>query len=114
MKIRTIKDVDAQPANMAGAKAVKIRVMIGEPEGAPNFIMRHLEIEPGGHTPYHEHDWEHEVYILKGNGIVVAAGEEKPMKENSAIFVPGKEKHQFRNTGRGKMEMLCIIPKEKK
>lgn len=111
MKIKAIKSVKPQPSTMAGAKNVKMRMMIGEEEGAPNFFMRHFEVEPGGHTPYHEHDFEHEIFVKKGSGIAVSVGKELPVKEGDAIFVPPNEKHQFRNTGRGRMEFLCLIPK---
>ena len=37
------------------AKGVSIRVLIGEKEGAPNFIMRLFDLEPQGYTPRHAH-----------------------------------------------------------
>jgi len=52
------------------AKGVTIRVLMGENVGAPTFTMRRFEIAPGGHTPFHAHAWEHEVYILSGTGKV--------------------------------------------
>ena len=36
--------------------------------------MRHFEIEPGGTTPLHEHEWEHEAFILTGGGVVYRQG----------------------------------------
>ena len=51
-----------------GAKNTTIRWLIAEREGAPNFYMRLIEIGAGGNTPDHAHEWEHEVFILEGEG----------------------------------------------
>jgi len=81
-----------------GAEGVAIRWLITEKDGAANFVMRHFEIAPGGYTPRHAHEWEHEVFILRGVGEVLGArGEE----------------HQFRATGDETVEMLCLIPARK-
>ncbi len=68
MIIRKYTDVEAEDVKMEEASGVKKRVLISEADGAPNFIMRRFTIEPGGHTPYHTHPWEHELYVLSGTG----------------------------------------------
>ncbi|MCX6639050.1 MAG: hypothetical protein NTW14_01030 [bacterium] len=40
-----------------GAKKARMAVLIGPEEGAPNFVMRRIELEAGGCTPYHQHAW---------------------------------------------------------
>jgi len=97
----------------AGTKGARIRWVITEKDGAPTFIMRHFEIQPGGYTPLHEHAWEHELFIIAGNGTVTGGSGEEPFKPGDAIFMPGGEKHQFRNTGPGTVQMLCLIPARK-
>ena len=93
-----------------GAVATKIRCLIGEESGAPNFSMRHLEIAPGGHTPFHTHAWEHEVFGLSGEGVVVGESGEKPFGPGVWVFVPPGEKHQFHNTGTEPLGMICVVP----
>ena len=93
-----------------GAEGVKIRWLIDEKSGAPNFCMRMFEIAPGGHTPHHEHDWEHEVYIIEGEGEVLSGDTPEPFRPGDAILVPGGEKHQFRNPGTTTVRLLCLIP----
>lgn len=61
-------DIPATDVEMDGAEGVKIRVIISKEDGAPNCVMRRFTIEPGGHTPYHTHNWEHEIYVLSGEG----------------------------------------------
>ncbi len=75
-----------------------------------NYAMRMFEMEPGGYSPYHNHSWEHEVFILDGTGIVVGEKEERPFRSQDVIFVLPNEKHQFRNNGKKIVRFLCLIP----
>jgi mannose-6-phosphate isomerase-like protein (cupin superfamily) len=72
--------------------------------------MRMFEIQPGGHTPLHEHRHEHEVFIVEGKGIFVCEGGEYEFGKDYVIFVPGGKEHQFRNVGESVLRMLCLIP----
>ncbi len=95
---------------MEGAEGVRMRMLIGAQKGAPNFHMRQFELVPGGHTPHHSHDFEHEVLILAGTGIVKSEAGDRPFKPRDVIFVPANEKHQFRNTGTTPCEFICLVP----
>ena len=101
-------------ANISDGKtvinAVK-RILIGSDQGAPNFVMRLFTLEEGGFSPYHAHPWEHEVFVLAGEGIVKGIGVEKYVSAGDFIFVPPNEEHQFRSSGKEPFEFLCIIPK---
>lgn len=108
-----IVDVAAMPAavvTMPGAQGAKIREVFTHREGAPNFAMRVFDVEPGGHTPYHHHNFEHEIYILAGAGEVVGEENTRPMKAGDAIFMPPNVPHQFRNTGNDTLRFICLIP----
>ena len=87
------------------------RVLIGPQQGAPNFIMRMFTLGEGGFSPYHTHPWEHEAFVLSGEGIVKGAEGEKHVSAGDFIFVPPNEEHQFLNSGEEPFEFLCIIPK---
>jgi quercetin dioxygenase-like cupin family protein len=98
----------------APAKGVKVRWLITEETGAPNFAMRQFTVEPGGHTPRHTHPWEHEAYILAGKGVVLGEDGEEQVNPGDVVFVPQDEEHQFRNTGDEELTFLCLIPHQKK
>ena len=68
---------------------------------------------PGGCTPFHKHEWEHEVLILSGEGIVKEGNEEHRITSGDAIFAPAHKEHQFMNTGKETLSFLCLIPTEK-
>ncbi|MBL7136419.1 MAG: cupin domain-containing protein [Candidatus Marinimicrobia bacterium] len=72
--------------------------------------MRRFIVEPGGFTFYHTHDFEHEVYILAGEGIARAKDIELKIKKDMAILVIPNEVHQFINNGNEDFVFLCIIP----
>ncbi|MFO7882223.1 MAG: cupin domain-containing protein [Kosmotogaceae bacterium] len=91
-------------------KNVKKRLLIGSDLGAPNFFMRLFVVGPGGHSPYHSHSWEHEVYVIKGKGTVVTEDGEREISSNSYVFVPPKIKHQFKNLGDDELHFICVIP----
>ena len=110
MKIAHYTGIEASQVKEEGAQGVTIRWLISETDGAPNFAMRLFEVESGGQTPLHSHSWEHEVYILNGEGVVWKEGNEVAVRSGTAVYVPQNEKHCFKNTGRERLQFLCLIP----
>jgi len=100
----------AKKVEMDGADGAPIREMITARDGAPHFAMRMFEIAPGGHTPWHKHPFEHEVFILDGEAVLEGEPESRPLRPGDAIFVPGNVMHQFRNTGPKTLRFLCLVP----
>ncbi|MCG3180690.1 MAG: hypothetical protein BIFFINMI_03053 [Phycisphaerae bacterium] len=110
MKVKKVGDVPEQ-AMTQDCSGVKMRWLVGQDDGAPNFAMREFTVAPGGHTPHHEHPWEHECYILSGEGEVLdGKGNANPVKAGDSLFIPGSEMHQFRNTSGKPLKFLCMIP----
>lgn len=108
MKIKHWTDVQEQVAE--GIDGVTVRWVIGRQDDAPHFAMRVFDVQPGCSTPYHNHWWEHEVFVLDGDGLVVGGGGETPIATGSVILVEGDERHQFRNTGDQVLRFICLIP----
>jgi quercetin dioxygenase-like cupin family protein len=103
------REVKAEKVEMEGADKVTVRWVISEDDGAPTFALRVFEFEPGGHSPYHRHDWEHEIFILEGVGYMTIEGEKRPCKPGDAAFIPGSTWHNFTAGDRG-MRMICLVP----
>ena len=110
MILKNINSVEKQTVTMAGAQNVRMQLLCGPGDGCPNFAMRKFIVEPGGCTPRHQHDYEHEVLILSGEGVVFGNGAETGIKAGDVMYVPANELHQFRNTGGGALEFLCLVP----
>jgi quercetin dioxygenase-like cupin family protein len=113
MKIFPYTDVEPQDAN-SGAEKVKVRWLITKKMGAPNFAMRLFEVGRGGCSPFHDHIWEHEVFILEGEGSIMTKEGPRKFKQGDVVFVLPNEKHQFRNEGKDVLRFLCLVPIEKK
>jgi len=106
-------DVELEDVNIDGAKKTKIRWLISKKDGAPNFAMRMFEVEPGGFTPYHAHEWEHENFIVEGEGALVTEEGELPFKKGDVVYVEPHLNHNYKNTGDGILKFLCLIPHDK-
>lgn len=113
MRVAKWNEVEGKTVTDEGAIGVTIRVLMGEDVGAPNFTMRHFEIAPGGSTPYHDHPWEHEVYVLSGRGKVRRRESETEVGPGSFVYVPPDEEHNFANAGNSPFSFLCVIPATK-
>lgn len=110
MKIDSIEKHEQNVVTMPGAHGAKMRMLIGSQDGARNFHMRHFEVAPGGYTPHHQHDYEHEILVLRGAGTAVSEQGDRVMRAGDVIWVAPNEMHQFRNTGDEPLEFICLIP----
>ena len=87
-----------------------VRWVIGKPEGAPNFAMRVIEFDPGAVFETHQHPYEHEIFVLEGQGVAHTANDEHEMRPGIALYVPPSEPHGYRNTGDRPLRFICVIP----
>lgn len=110
MKVRPIQEHEQVDVQMEGAVGIKMRMLCGPDDNANNFHMRHFEVAPGGNSPHHAHDYEHEVLVLGGSGVVKSEQGDRPFSTGDVIFVPPNEKHQFVNTGPEPLKFICLIP----
>ncbi|NLE46721.1 MAG: cupin domain-containing protein [Chloroflexi bacterium] len=92
------------------AEGITIRWVIGQPEGAPTFAMRVIEFGPGAIFAEHQHPYEHEIFVLEGEGVVRVSDDEGPMIPGRVIYVPPGISHSYRNTGQGVLRFICVIP----
>ena len=104
-------EVAAAEVTEPGAERIQIRWAVGDEDGAPNVALRVFDVEGGGHTPYHEHAWEHAVFVLEGEGSVRRPdGAEVPLGPGDVVYVPPGERHSFLNAGSETFRFICVIP----
>jgi quercetin dioxygenase-like cupin family protein len=113
MTIKPITEHQQDDVDLEDAERVRMRMLIGPEQGARVFYMRHFEVQPGGHTPHHQHDYEHEVLVIKGRGIAKGGQGDYPIGPGNVVWIPPNEKHQFQNTGSEPLEFICLIPATK-
>jgi quercetin dioxygenase-like cupin family protein len=113
MKIISLEKVEKKKVNMEGAAGAWKQIPLGSKDSAPVYSFRVFTVEPGGHTPFHSHPYEHMNYIIEGEGALVnAIGEENPVKTGDFAIVDPDEKHQYRNKGEKPFIIICGVPKE--
>ena len=110
MKINHYEKIESRSVEMEGAVDCRVRWLIGKPDGATNFSMRQFEVAAGGHTPKHFHPYEHEIFVIEGEGVILEGDEPRPIKQGDVIYVAPDEVHQFQATGGGPLKFLCLIP----
>ncbi|HSG46137.1 MAG TPA: cupin domain-containing protein [Anaerolineales bacterium] len=96
MYIRNYREIQAEPT---GVEGLTVRWAITASQGATNFSMRLLELGPLKSTPMHQHDSEHEIFVLAGKGEVETEDSVYPIRDGSVIYVAPNEIHRFNNTG---------------
>lgn len=101
------------PAEFFGddAPGVRIRVLIDEKDGfSPHYVLRMIEIHPGGHTPYHSHPFEHENFILEGRGYLTIGDVRWMIGPGYVAYVPAGVPHMYECAGDEVFCFLCGIP----
>ncbi|MFU8795673.1 MAG: cupin domain-containing protein [Dehalococcoidia bacterium] len=113
MNVTRLDKVEKTVPEMEGAKGIYKQIPLSREDGVPAFSFRVFTIEPGGHTPFHQHAFEHMNYIISGEGILVGDDIDRELREGDfALVLPG-ERHQYRNSSEDKsLVMICAVPKE--
>lgn len=108
MKVQHWRDVEALP--VADVPGATIRWAIDDRDGAPNFALRVIEVPAGQAIQLHDHPWEHEIFVLAGQGRVQEETTEAAMQEGDVIFIPPGRRHGFFNQGQGPLRFICVVP----
>ncbi len=97
-----------------GVPGVTVRWLIDHRRGALNYAMRLFELSPGARTPRHCHWYEQEMFVIAGRGQAIGPdGECQPIETGTVLWVKPHEEHQIRNTGRGTLRFICVIPHQR-
>jgi quercetin dioxygenase-like cupin family protein len=110
--MKHVNDIAAQTVTTDGARGVKVRIIFGPKDAAPNFAMRQFELEPNGHTPFHNHPFEHQILVVEGVFALVSDDGSIELRPGDAVMILPDSKHQMRNRSDGISKFLCMIPIE--
>lgn len=103
-------EIDITPDELKEKGRVTVRWLLGEPEGSPNFEMRYFSLSGNIATEWHNHDWEHQVFIIKGKGKLRTPDHEVELVAGSAVLVAPGEQHHFICDG-NIFDFICVVPK---
>jgi len=107
------KDIIAKSVAADGYASIKGKVLVNEENGWDDYVLRKFEVQKGGHSGDHAHDYEHIVYVLEGKGTMTMEGKEYPVEKGCYTVIPKNVQHQLLNTNDSgeDLQFLCIVPK---
>ena len=114
MYIDHVNNVKKESLADRGGKGASLQWLLARKENVPYFYMRYAVVEPGGFIPLHSHEWIHEMYIVKGSGVLLSENEDTPLETGSFVYMPSNEAHGMKNTGSENLEFVCCINKPSK
>jgi quercetin dioxygenase-like cupin family protein len=70
-----------------------------------------IRVAPGERVrPAHSHpNGEEVIYIIRGSGRVLVAGEMQAVREGSTVLFPQGAVHMLHNTGADEMKVVCFF-----
>lgn len=88
---------------------VSVRRFISRQDSSNNMELRYFELDPGACSNYEQHNYEHAVLILRGQGTIRLGEEVFPIRFGDAIFVESDEVHQFRAAEDEPLGFMCAV-----
>jgi len=93
-----------------------MRALLTEEIGVPNFELRYFEVPAEGATGYGKHPYEHEVFVVRGEGLLKGRHlnrqpVERSLRPGDAVFIAPNEEHQFCNPSQEPLGFVCVVPK---
>ncbi len=105
-----IDEIRESGINRSYKPGVSIRYLIVEEWGAPNFEMRYFELEKGRASALESHPSEHEVFVVRGRGLLHLNGKKHPLRPHDAVLIEPMEEHQLIQEGEEPFGFICLVP----
>lgn len=110
MIVKDYEKVEKKLVQAPGVTGIYVRYVLMPEDGADKFNLRVFEVEKGQMAPPHKHPYEHEIFVLKGKGVVIGESGEHEIKYGNVIFIPPDERHTIKNSGDENLVFICLIP----
>ena len=85
------------------------KIIFDSLNGAQNFSIGTVIIEPNQRTGEHVREVEELIYALKGETYVITEGKEYMLKEGDSILIPKGIKHYHANKSKETIEQLYLF-----
>lgn len=95
MLLRSQREMHWSRGEGEDSRGVRIRDLLGKPEGAHRIRLRLVDIRPGGRSDYHARAQEHQIFVLEGEGFVRTPEGEGEVHAGDALLVAAGEPHQL-------------------
>lgn len=105
-------NIQHDPVVMDGVLGAAKANVVGPDQGWESHTMREFTIAPQGHTPRHQHDWEHINYVVAGKGQLTIGEQTHELAAGDYALVPPNADHQFQNPYGDEFKFICIVPQK--
>lgn len=110
VKLKIVKAWEEKGVEIPPPYRRQIKVLFApDKEGVEELTFSHAILPPEGRTDYHHHDRPELIYIVSGKGMCVHEGEETPVQEDVALWVPAGEQHQMVNCGDVPLKLATVF-----
>ena len=109
-KIIHYTDVPAIVLGNSAPGAAKRILVDSDNNGAAVIELLMIEIEPGGNSPHHSHNYELAGFVVEGHGRVLIDDVWYDLNPGDVIHVPANILHEFVNTSDAAFKFLSAIP----
>jgi quercetin dioxygenase-like cupin family protein len=70
--------------------------------------LRIFKIQPGTENPLHTHAYSHDLFVIRGTGIVRLENGEQRISEGDVASIASDEPHAFVNDSEEVLQFLCM------
>lgn len=70
--------------------------------------LRIFEIQPSVDNPLHAHAYSHDLFVIKGRGLVRLGDSDQRIKEGDVASIAPDEPHSFANDSNDILQFLCL------
>jgi quercetin dioxygenase-like cupin family protein len=93
-----------------GSHNVKMKQLIRREDGARKTSLHELIIGKGGYSAKHRHEWDHQLVVTEGQGLLILDRKKVPLRPGSVLLVQANEEHQFLQRGNKSLHFLTVTP----
>ena len=105
-----IRSLKAVRFGEIGATRVLMKQLVGKEDGAEKTALHEIRIQKGGRTSIHSHNWQHQICVTSGRGILVMEEKETPLRTGDILVVGRGESHGFEQRGAAPFVFLTVTP----
>ena len=101
--------VDLGTEEKGRATAGRHFVLGARPEVGCASVTQFIGLVPPGRAPDHFHRYDEVIYVLDGEGVLYADGEEAPLGPGACVHLPARMVHCLANTGTEELRLLGVF-----
>ncbi len=105
-------DAEEVPEQRAPGDTAAVRETIGATAGSPTLRQQVVRFAPGRSLPRAPGDADEVIFVLRGHGSLVVAGEAHPLEPETGAYLRPGERYEVENPGPDALEVVSVLVAE--